>query len=385
MTLEALTDYVKSTEYSPFPDRKKFINLATRNSYLLAWLLGSDGGENSSRFQGGKGIRHFLMPDEKSTAEWTVPGIQLNLSNPQVLADHTQDWRFLVDHMTISDPEAELNEGAPIAEQLIDIMEPKEERLATSMVHAWEDSLGAIPNFANMEASNGAKRPMSIFSFVTEEVGVAPMWGGTTVMGLDPTVIDKWDNTRSGYSRLNSDQAGAGYTVQNALSRAARLSKFRTLPVSMLANRDRQETMIAKAWFTSLWGIEVYEDAVLKHSHDPLLMATMQDLGVDNPGHKGVPLVWWERMDEAALYVAGAGYGTEQTADVKGPRYMGVDRDTLFPILHKKKYFEKGNAMRIHDQPMDAVTWRSLWCNLGCTDRRRQALVYPTVTQTVPG
>lgn len=384
MTLEVLADYIKGTDYRPIPSRNRFTNLCTRNTYVLEWLLGGMGEKADYRLQNGKGIRAFIMPHEKSTAQWAHPGKQLQLKNPQVLMDHTQDWRFLVDQLMISDPEAELNGNAPVSEQLIDIMGPKEERLAMSMSHAWEDSLGAIPSYADMESSSGALQPMSAFAFVTEDDGVAPMWGNNNVMGLDTTVYDKWDNTRAGYARLSSDQSGTGRTLQQALSEATRKSKFKTLPVSMFANADRQETTTPRAWFTTEWGIEQYEENVLKHSHDPLLMAAKQDLAVESPVHKNIPIVWWERMDEVELYADGSGYGNEKNCDVEGPRFLGWNRMVLHPVLHSKKYFEKGSPMRIHDQPMDMVTWRHTWLNLTCTDRRSCAWVYPTVAQTVP-
>ncbi len=381
MTMEALLDYQTSTDYVPMPDRNKFKNLATRNTYILPWLLGDS--DSKRNLQGGKGIRLYAMPSDKSTATWAVPGEPLDIFNPQVLEKHEADWRFLLDHMVFNDVEATLNGNAPIAEQLMNIMEVKEERVATSVSHAWEDSIGATPSYALQEAAGG-KKPMSAFAYNTEAEGVAPMWGGTKVMGFDPDAIKGWDNTRKGYARINKDAAGTGRTLQQALSSAARRAKFMVLPIAEYANTERQESKTPRAWFTGEWGLESYADAVLNQSHDALLGASKQDLAVNAPMHHGIPIVFWERMEEVELYANGANFKNEKEATITGPRFMGWNRNDLYPVMHSSNYFKKADPMKIHNQPMDRVAWRSTWTNLVCSDRRSQAWVYPTTAIAIP-
>lgn len=388
MTLQALELLHDSTRYQPFPKVGDFLNLTTRETYMLSWL--ADGGTARERIQNGLGAEFRAMvdlggPNGQGTATTTIPGEAHALVPKGNIKKRNVGWKFIVDHDTVTEQEVVLNHMAPTPpeRQLIDILELKDEGIATAMTHKWEDTLGAVPVATKMEGTF-AREPYSLFSYITESsTGLPITWGSSTLAGWDPSEISGWDNKRGTYARYDHT-TGSGKVLSQSLSEMIRRTKMPTLPIGMYANAERQGTMPPSAIGCSHAGYRNYEFAALKSDNaDPLRSSRLTDLGFPPLAIDGIPFLIWDVFETAAIYDDGSsGYANEAGADLAGPRYYGINKRDLFPMIHGDHYFKKLPMRDVANQPYDRVMWRSLWVNLACKDRRSQFIVSPSTDIT---
>lgn len=384
-TLAHFKELHNSARYTPYPDRKMWRNLVAQRNYIVDWFMG---GESKKRFQGGLGIEFRDMVNigggGLGTAQTAVPGTPLALNKMNKTTNRKAGWRYIVDNDTISEQELLHSGHAPAEDQLLDMLEVIEERFALSLIGKWEQTLAALP-LASSQDADGAQDPMSIFSFITEDPGgVHPNWGASTVQGYDPALIPNggWDNKRVTYART-SHTAGTGRVLSGALSQAVRYAKMPVVPFGH-ENSMRQAVAGVGKIGCSDQGYRQYEASTIEQSHDPFRTSSVQDQIPGNLRVKGLDFMVWDGFETAEVYedAAGGGYTTEELANgastYYGPRYYGLNRDVLYPMVHEEHYFKKLPLRDIANMPFDYVMWRTLWTNLICEDRRGLFVVHPS-------
>ncbi len=326
------------------------INEAVKRNYLFGDLIR----EKNQAIQGGKEIKDVLMLDDSNTFQYYQPNETFSYSNPQVMRDITANWRFAMDHMTFTDAEIELNVGGGLTREATktvykDLKRSKEQRMVTSMVNGYEESLFKPTQgtaFDEMEGATG-KIPYSIPAFITEQGiqttldggggagvrGGLPIHGGssTTLEGIAPAITggeQRWTNEIVFYdtsAALGMDSDGivgendAVYSKQkrsydnssgpinaftldvfgflNAFDEMYMRLQFR--PPASFEQYFENVVFNRQKILCSREGISLYK-AALRQQNDRLV--TQQDAAYNQPTYSGIQLTYVAQLDQAAIF-----------------------------------------------------------------------------------
>ena len=445
-SIQTFNDFMATTGPTYLTSAEAVINEAVKNTYAFSRLLKSKTSEVT--VQGGTEIRDVIMFDDSRTYDHYQPNDVFTWRNPQVSETVKAPWRFSIDHMSWTDAEVELNTGETSASTKVAykrLKRLKEQRLWTSMTNGFEEDLWAPPNLAQMEVESG-RLPYSLPFFITELGrdlggalgirGLRPFTGGTntsTVMGLDPTVEQRWTNLIEPYAYNSGNGLGAGSGIGADLTSASVTQTFvgnntlaqgasgaaLTLQINNLFTafdrmfmRLRYEAPATRAQYfendnlsrqmilTSREGVQFYR-RLLRISNDTLV--NYQDAAYNNPVYSGIDITYCSDLDNAAIFPAEttsvadnfAAYDNSFVADgafpafntelntntiAKGPRYYFVNGNYLTPIFHSKRYFKTHEVLRHPNQPFTYVMPVDCWHNLFCNSRQRHGIVTPIPT-----
>ena len=438
-SIQTFNDFMQTTGPTYLTSADAVINEAVKNTYAFSRLLKSKASEVT--VQGGNEIRDVIMFDDSRTYDHYQPNDVFTWRNPQVTDTIKAPWRFSIDHMSWTDAEVELNTGESAGSTKVAykrLKKIKEQRLWTSMTNGFEEDLWAPPSLAQMEVESG-RLPYSLPFFITElgrnlggalgMRGLRPFTGAantSTVMGLDPTVDQRWSNliepyaynAGAGFGNTEPSAAGtpktfvenntlaqgggAGSIVINSLFTALD-SMFMRLKYEAPATRQQyfeNDNLSRQMILTSRAGVQFYR-RLLRLSNDTLV--NYQDAAYNNPVYSGIDITYCSDLDTAAIFAADSNsvadtfdaydgqiqasgafpaFGTEMGANTiaKGPRFYFVNGNYLTPIFHSKRYFKTHEVLRHPNQPFTYVMPVDCWHNLFCNSRQRHGIITPIPT-----
>lgn len=450
-SIQTFNDFMATTGPTYLTSADAVINEAVKNTYAFSRLLKNKASEVT--VQGGNEIRDVIMFDDSRTYDHYQPNDVFTWRNPQVTDTIKAPWRFSIDHMSWTDAEVELNTGESASSTKVAykrLKRIKEQRLWTSMTNGFEEDLWAPPSLSQMEVESG-RLPYSLPFFITELGrnlggalgirGLRPFTGGTntsTVMGLDPTVDQRWTNliepyaynSGSGVSGLSSEMSAAGqvraFAENSTLGQGIASGTTSNITVNPLftafdmmfmrlkyeAPATRQQyfendNLSRQMILTSRAGVQFYRQQ-LRLANDTLV--NYQDAAYNNPVYSGIDVTYCSDLDTAAIFPAHSGavvdkfsgtadtdynevtaanggfsaFGTESGTNTiaKGPRYYFVNGNYLTPIFHSKRYFKTHEVLRHPNQPFTYVMPVDCWHNLFCNSRQRHGIVCPIPTAT---
>ena len=368
--IQNFNDFMQTTGPSYLTSANEVVNEAAKHNYVFNGLLAGKGAERS--IQGGNEIRDVIMFETGSTYDHYKPNETFTWSMPQVTDTVTAHWRFIIDHMSWTDAEIELNmsEGNTrdsIKGQYKKLKQIKEQRLWTSMLNGMETDLfrSTAGNRSEMEVHSG-KLPNSIFSFITERVtdgssagitvdgdprGTLPnTWADGSVQGVDPTAdvigtsSTKWTNQISCYASpsnagpdlttaalLNADPvdiAAAHSSIEGGSTTFKVHGLFGAFDEMFYKVQYRAPNKYSEYFEDSAFGqqmilcsregINNYKKA-LRVSNDRLLGAGTEDAGYQAPSYSGIPLTYVSQLDTADVCPARSGEAVDaNTSDRSG-------------------------------------------------------------------
>lgn len=373
-----LLDFIQATGEGYLRDQKDFQNDASQNTFFYGKLI--DGLGDKMFVNGGQNIRRPIMFKDNGTFAEYRTGQERQWSDVNTMEKLTAYLRFADAHYTIRDQEWLLNDGGGgdnVFHQFFDLKEQKKASAMTAMWNGIEDQLFAEPDVSLMEGDTAtAISPYSFFAHVNEYTNGLFQNNGTTwtvKQGLDPTdanITPEYVHQSSTYSAATM---GAYGTILEALDESIDDSNFEQ-PSSFkeyFSNPNMSRCFIV----TSTVG-----RTALKH-----LNRNGQDTwerwgegGIKDPTHNGIPVYRAKQMDTATVWDDGSSDNTtEALADIKGPRFLGVNGNFMHPVCHSDRFFYMDGPLRHPNDPEAYVIRYVVWWNLVCTSLRHQFLVSP--------
>lgn len=384
-------------------------NEAEQRSYLTQFWLDGD----TDSLQGGNQIQDFVITGAGSTAQNTQPGAERTISQPQVLAKITGEWRLTEDHMAFNHLILGLNSGGTGGNgfQTYKSETIKQERVfATSINNKLDSDLAAQPDVNKQEGTGIlAVDPMPIWTGVNEygadgstifdpdNSGQYPFGTGlpngfTTIGGRNPT-NDKWYrcwqvpyNDSISTSTVNP---GAIDWVA-AMVKALNLISYKPMPYkpgeSTTNDPIRNPDYIIPV---SIYG-DVYVKKFLGAAQN-YLRIDAQDPYYPNPRFAGIPIVPWAQMDTAAVFPTSAHTAPAVGAGVTEMSASGSKQGPRFPIIGKKWFrwfFHSTFKFHMWPAKFPSKQWDteirpiSSLHNRMLISRRKLAMVYPQTNIT---
>lgn len=395
--LSTFTDFVNSTGPTYLTSSQDIVNEAVKRTYMLSrWLKGRD---ISEVVQGGRTIKDDIMLDEAPTARTYQPNETFTPQNPQVLTEWEINWRYVVDHMTATDQEFELQGNFSSMTRSArhqvykDLKWSKEQRMWTSMFNFMENLLWAQPNKGTMEAAAGTE-PYSIPAFVNEytnglfavpDAGAGlPGGNWTTVMGINPATKTKWVPQQESYGSTSPTASNADVTNRNIVQAMDRMwMKIRFMPPAFRQEYFEKAELNRQVIAASNSGVSIYQN-LMRISQDLYASASRQDPAYVNPAYAGISLVPIESLGSALLYLDATTtpdslvVETSSATDNSGPRYYFLNGNYIKPVWHARRYFNRTEGLTPPNQPFTTFWYVDSWYNVVCRSRQRQGIVYPT-------
>ncbi len=371
------------------------INEAARNTYTLPRFI--SGKNPIEMVQGGDEITDRIFFTEQSTWLRYNPNARFTYANNQTGVNWTVPWAFAKAEVSWTKHELGLNKenhtGHYRAQKYKAVMWQKHQNLWTDICNSLDDELWGQPNLDLMESSSpaGPRIPFSIPVFVNEETNGLPTTNGdvnggtwTTVMGISPTVQSKWVPTqRSGATNGYFFNAGATITTVQDLtdlfekmSRNMHLTRFDRLPKKP---EYSDKTTSPRVIFTQIEGLVNYEMA-LRIGQDEFRgvgMSSGQDPDYNGPTFRGVPIEFISALGTNLLYDTGSTAGTSENADLRGPRYYGINGEYMKLVVHAQNYMTAEPVIRPSDQPLSRVQLYDCWNNFIARSRQRHWIISP--------
>lgn len=412
------TQFMRLTGPSYLTGPEDIVNEAVKQTYMLGRML--RGTDIAKTLQGGADIRDEVLFDEQSTYQNYHPNEVLTPTNPQTGASWTAQWRYGVDHMSWTDQEIlrQIPRGLTTAARhqvYKHLKYAKEQRMWTSMLNGMENALWAVPETADMEATDG-KKPYSIPALVNEwgfgqfysrtggSVTGKTVW--TTKQNINPTLETRWAPANQGQAlaadgytlgtwsyntgiRYNNvaEPNWIGYsatdqTLLQAFDRAWAICKF--IPPPTKAEYFENPRFNKQVICASLHGEARYK-AHLRASQDSF--ASFSDPAVNMPAYSGIDVIRISALDTALLYPAdtatnppaaemqeAVGTGAEDI----GPRFYMLNLNYLTPVFHVDRYMEKHEPLRHRDQPFTWVQYCDTWYQVCARSLQRHAIIGPS-------
>lgn len=382
--LAQFADFVRSTGSAVVKSPSAMpVNLAGQRTYLWPKMFANNG----FPVGGGQDIRRKVAWRDNGSYEQYLPGAAHSWQNPQRLDDVVAQWRFSMAHMAWVDQEFLLNDRVAygtenaIFEQFVNMRDAKEMLAYTAISNGMESALFAAPDKTRMEGTaTTADSPYSIWAFVNEHAnGLFPSYttGGawTTVEGIDPTAANVNGNFTPQQVTYSTAQQDVTTNLVSGLDELFMLCEFEA--PERFAQYFEDPKLNNLKIRTSRMGRRAYT-TLLRGGQDRFV-AGNQDASYPDPQFHGVPVSYAAAMDTAAVYAnAGAtALTTEALADIKGPRFLFLNCNYLYPVFHKARYFEKGKVSEDHSVPDTHVMPVTTWWNLVCWSRKHQGILSP--------
>lgn len=383
--IEVFTDVMKTTGNSIFTSEEEVILETVRNTYVLPRFM--VGKNMSDMLQGGAKIQDTILFDESTGYKHYDPNEEFSYDNPQNLTNWEVSWRFTSDYMVWTDHELGLNTGqlgkGARHHKYKTLKRTKEQNLWSGICNGMEDDLWAQPAAA-MESTTG-KIPYSIPTFIHEfgtgdDFMPPPL---STVMGISSLTQPKWRPQTETYAQGPQP----GWDLFPAFSRMFHKLRFQKLPMRPeLSEPTTAPTFIA----CSLNGIANYEDG-LRRNQDEFVATGRQDPAFNGPMYRGIPLVYIEALDHAAVYDDGSnGFAGELDSSTdrdggalanpasSGPRYYFINGMYMKMVWHSDRYFYKKEPFSPSGQPFTKIMVVDCWHNFIARSLRRHGLVSPS-------
>lgn len=377
-------DFMAATGSLHIRGPKSFINAASKHTYFMSRLIAGRFA-NKKLLRGGANIKFSIFFDGNGTGEWYLPGQPQNYPNPQRLIQATDHFRFNRVSMTWTEQEFILNQssgGTGQFQQFVDIKAFKEALMWTEKWKLMEESLWAQPDKDTMEGDTAAHtRPKSIMVHVNEDPN--GQWGSgwyaaktwTTKAGINPTdpeVMGQYQPQRALYTNATGGAEGNIISAMDDLWQDVQF-EAPTMHREYFENPSIRSQMIV----TSKRGRTIYMG--LLRNHQDRFIAGNQDPAYPDPQFHGLPVVRSSEFERGLYYNGGANTpATEFGATNKGPRYLFLTGQHLYPTFHKQRYFFKDEVMRHPNVPDTWMFPVRTYMQTICDNPRKQGIVAPS-------
>ena len=381
--LSEFNDFQEGTGPNYITGSKTLVNESMRNTHHFGTML--QGEHNGVKIiQGGADIRESIIFQHNQTGETYQPGASHDWKNPQRLQRILANWRYTMVHMSWTEQEIILNDKVQFGDedtrfqQYVDIRNEKEMLMWSAKWELLEDLLWAEPNTATMEGEGaGFTEPYSIPVFINEDTNGLHARNGTTWTAIEGiTVTNAEINSRFEPQQLTYDTktVGADDNILGIFDEMIEDVKFEIPPMHQQYFEDPQ--LNKQMILTSKVGKKACR-VLLRAGQDHYVIGG-QDAAYPNPAYEKIPIQRVSTLETATLYDDGASDNTtEALASINGPRFYWCNGNYMFPVLHRDKYFTKGEVTKHHNVPDTWVCPVATWYNVICTSRRRQGIVSP--------
>lgn len=383
--LPEFNDFVEGTGPNYISGPMSLVNESLRNTNHFGVML--QGEHNGVKIlQGGADIRESIIFQHNQTGETYQPGQSHDWKNPQRLQKILANWRYLMVHMAWTEQELILNDKIQYGDedsrfqQYVDIRNEKELLMWSAKWEKLEDLLWAEPDKATMEGEGtGFTEPYSIPVFVNEDTNglfarqASGTW--TSIEGIDPTAAYANSRFAPQTATYASASATADTNILGACDEMIEDVKFKIPPMHKQYFED--PVLNKQLILTTKVGKKAMR-FLLRQGQDHYVVGS-QDAAYPNPTYENIPIQRVSTLETATLYDDGSSDNTtEALADLKGPRLYWLNGNYLFPVLHRDKYFTKGEVTKHHNVPDTWVCPVATWYNVICTSRRRQGIISPS-------
>lgn len=373
--IDVMTDIMFTTPPGFATDEETFVNEGTLRNYVTKKMRA--GNELSSFLQGGESIRDDIFFDAANQTQTYDPNEPLTYKLVNTLTQHQAPWTFKASSVSWTVHEIGLNFGqlrsSAKKKRFKHLYKTKMMQLYTDISNSEEQDAWRQPSAA-MEQTNG-KVLQSIPHFLNEFTnGLAP--GVSTIQQLAPGTYPKWVPTQQTYTGLGAGGDGLDQ-VRNlftAMTRVWRSMYWQPMPHGAeYSDPETKPTFVA----CSLNGIAMYENG-LRLSNE-LLLGNRQDPAYPDPMFRGMPVHYFEQLDDALLYNNGGAFASEATAAIPGPRFYIMNVSYGKRYWHEDRYFTKVAPFSPTRQPFTKIMVCDSWGNYFVNSRRKfGAIVYPT-------
>ncbi len=358
-----------------------FIMEAVEKTYLWGHLS-SGTVMGAERVQGGTNIQFQIIFQDYGTWEEYEPGEFVNYENLQVLQEGNIYWRFSRGHTAWAEQELLLNQAITEGraefkfQAFVDLQYKKEAMLNITAINGLEKALWRVGNATTMEGQGpGKKEPYSIHYFVNEETN-GLVSGATTVEGLTPSAtevlgpdgVSRWKPQQETYTSSATDNADNILAAFDDMFHAVEFQVPATRSEFFESPRLNKQLII-----TSPRGRAIFMQ-LLRGKQDHFI-AGPQDPAYPDPQFMGIPVTRSVHFGKGAYYASGT---TEFThASNKGPRYLWLNGNYLFPVIHRQRSFYRTAPRTQFNVPDVWAVNMFVWWNLLNTSRQRQGIVSP--------
>lgn len=388
-----------------------FPNEAQERRYLTQFWLNSP-----QILDGGKRAEDYIMKDDGSTAQNSLPGSSRSTEDPQVMAQVSADWRLTEDYIQVNHIIRALNEGGGSTEarylQFKSEQAKAERRLATSYCNKFEADWFAQPNVTTMEGAStlGAIDPYSFWTFVNEyganssslydaadpsmPYGTGLPNGFTTINGINPST-EKWFRTWQVPYGADGDITtstvnSAGHSWISGMTRLMTLTGYGPLPWRGGESTQNDPTYNTDYIIPVSTNGNAFVHKLAVSNSNFFKSPSGNDPFFPHLSFAGIPIVPCSYMDKAAVYPTSgttaptAGNGaTETSADVTGPRFPLLSRQHIAWFFHQKfnfYFWPEKSPSRQWDTTIYPI---STLHNRICRSRRKMGILYPSADFTV--
>ncbi len=332
------------------------------------------------RIQGGARIKFQTILRTLGNGESYLLGQPIGYNEQQTLTEAVADWRFQRTHVSWTEGIVLLNEALTMGrdefvfQQFVDLRDKFDADLNLDMLDLLERSLWA-PGTVAMEGQGATKlNPYSIDFHVNEETNGLKT-GVTLKENVDPTAkLDADGNSlwKPQQRTYTTAVPGAPGNLLTALRRIFMDVEFQ-VPEGR-AQYYESPTLSKQLIKTSPEGVEHYM-FLLERGQDSWV-AGKQDAAYNEPQFMGIPVSRSDAFGKGVYYDSNT--QNQFGATNKGPRYLILNGNYLFPVLHREKSFKK-TMPRSQYEVIDrwSVVLQNWW-NLPCTSYRRQGHIRPS-------
>lgn len=380
------SDFWTTTGPLLFAGPDEIINDAAARTWTLKHFL--KGKKFADVAQGGKRIEDYLFLDDASTFEFYHPGATGTPTQPQVMSQIYQNWRWGRDSKAWQDEIMRLQSNGSTTKARFQTYKRQaktlEMRLWTSILGGMERQLWANPHgsatAAEMETETGSQ-PASIPALITEDTTNYHPNGWSTIHGLDPAIKDKWRNPVTRYNILDPlDTAGTISGLFDALELMWMLLSWQKPGKS--DENFTESTPNKGALFCSRSGKLFYQN-LCRASNDNFMRAH-NDPSYPGVNFHGAPLEDVEALETAQLYLHSTTTAVTENDDnlteggawsatnwTRGPRFWFVNPEFLKIVFHDTMFFDKTPPKDHVNQPWANVVWMRVCYNLFTNSRQR--------------
>lgn len=395
--LSGFTQFMSITGPATLTGVKEVVNDAQLTNYnILGYML--RGQQMSRVLRGGSIIQDRIFLSAVDQTESYLPFEPAAAQMAQTGKMYQGSWRFFRTKIAWADEPMVLNAGADMNADAQEEAYKSEwfelwQNAYTSAMNYWERVLMALPNTALMEPAGGQEmysipfflndHPNGLWNPGTNGVGGV----ATTKEGISPIAADSlnWKPTLITYGSTLTD----GFTpddlknVITALDKAYVRTSFKPPPMHKQYFEDEMLAMAEPGAFVicSEDGIIMLKN-LFRASNDR--WGDVVDPGM-NPLYKGAPFVYVPAMDTGLYYaISTTSTGTERTADLKGPRYIGIQPKYMHTVFHKDRYMLPIGPLTDWDHPTEHRMFLNTFGNLIARSLIRHFVISPAASQTMP-
>lgn len=377
---DAFSDLMKSTPPMMASGQNEFAIYMGQRTWALNAMMQHNAMDK--RYFGGVEVKDNFVDDFQTTGTYRRPNGETVYTLPQYFNQWKSYPALFLDYVSWTNHEFVANNmikdlrGGVLRKKLKDLRNTKYTMQKVQQAVQFERDLLAKPDYEEMEGP-GAFRPRSIFCYYNE--GLPSDF--TTLQGIDYQTVTQYQCERVEVNMLTNENtsAWAGFLGLDILASG---TSFEKIPYANI-NQTPRDTPQKEFW-CSTWGYVLIQSQ-LRASND-FLRWEAHDGGVLYPKHGGIPFRRVTSLDDKEVWTLGADPvgGTEQTATVKGPRYVLVDYAGVEPRFHDQFHFYHHEVMQHPRVIGTKVKPIETWWMLLSMDPRTGGVLSPSVSLTVP-